>query len=361
MPSSFLGRFSILCAILRQLHLILQIAAFSSELSLLKPSTFLVDQLSAGIPLLRYVYPAARVLFYCHFPDKLLAKKGGLLKSLYRGPFDWIESWSTGCSDGIVVNSKFTRSVFDQAFPRLKGREPAVVYPCVDTSPAEIKEEGDNQLWDGLKILLSINRFERGYDRRVSENVSYHAELEVLADSLKLKHATLKTVVSAHILPSDVSVLFLLSVPNTLKATLLSRASLLIYTPRNEHFGIVPLEAMLAGVPVLAANEGGPTETVVDGETGWLRDVSKPGDWTKVIRQVLTSLDSAALKTMGDKGRRRVVDIFSKETMAQRFEDEIKWLSSAHRPRLAPFTGDDIMLLGAILFLISAFVWKIYQ
>ncbi|TID25889.1 glycosyltransferase family 4 protein [Venturia nashicola] len=360
-PSSFLGRFSILCAILRQLHLILQIAVFSSELSLLNPSAFLVDQLSAGIPLLRYVYPAARVLFYCHFPDKLLAKKGGLLKSLYRGPFDWIESWSTGCSDGIVVNSKFTRSVFDQAFPRLKGREPTVVYPCVDTAPAETKDEGDTQIWDGLKVLLSINRFERGYDRRVSENVSYHAELEALADSLKLKHATLKTVVSAHILPSDVSVLFLLSVTNTLKATLLSRASLLIYTPRNEHFGIVPLEAMLAGVPVLAANEGGPTETVVDGETGWLRDVSKPGEWTKVIQQVLTGLDSAALKTVGEKGRKRVVDTFSKETMAQRFEDEIKRLSGVQRPRLAPFTGDDVLLLGAILFLISAFVWKIFN
>lgn len=123
-----------------------------------------MDQLSAGIPLLRYVYPAARVLFYCHFPDKLLAKKGGLLKSLYRGPFDWIESWSTGCSDGIVVNSKFTRSVFDQAFPGLKGREPAVVYPCVDTTPAEAKDEGDTQLWDGTKVLLSINRFERKKD-----------------------------------------------------------------------------------------------------------------------------------------------------------------------------------------------------
>jgi alpha-1,3/alpha-1,6-mannosyltransferase len=124
----------------------------------------LVDQLSAGIPLLRYLYPAARVLFYCHFPDKLLAKKGGILKSLYRGPFDWIESWSTGCSDGIVVNSKFTRSVFDQAFPGLKGREPAVVYPCVDTTPAESKDVGDKQLWDGFKVFLSINRFERKKD-----------------------------------------------------------------------------------------------------------------------------------------------------------------------------------------------------
>jgi alpha-1,3/alpha-1,6-mannosyltransferase len=200
-----------------------------------------------------------------------------------------------------------------------------------------------------------------GYDRRVSENVSYHAELEALADSLKLKHATLKTVVSAHILPSDISVLFLLSVPSTLKATLLSRSSLLIYTPRNEHFGIVPLEAMLAGVPVLAANEGGPTETVVDGETGWLRDVSKPAEWTEVMQKVLTGLDATTLKTMGEKGRKRVENTFSKETMAKRFEDEIKGLSSVQRPRLAPFTGDDLMLVGAVIFLISAIVWKFYN
>lgn len=200
-----------------------------------------------------------------------------------------------------------------------------------------------------------------GYDRRVSENVSYHAELEALADSLKLKHATLKTVVSAHILPSDISVLFLLSVPSTLKATLLSRSSLLIYTPRNEHFGIVPLEAMLAGVPVLAANEGGPTETVVDGETGWLRDVSNPHEWTEVMQTVLTGLDATALKTMGEKGRKRVENIFSKETMAKRFEDEIKGLSSVQRPRLAPFTGDDLMLVGAVIFLVAAIVWKYYN
>lgn len=117
---------------------------------------------------------------------------------------------------------------------------------------------------------------------------------------------------------------------------------------------------MLAGVPVLAANEGGPTETVVVGETGWLRDVSKPEEWTKVMQQVLTGSDAKTLQAMGEKGRKRVVDIFSKEKMAERFEDEIKGLSSAQRPRLLPFTGDDLMLLGAILFLISAFFWKIF-
>jgi alpha-1,3/alpha-1,6-mannosyltransferase len=107
------------------------------------------------------------VLFYCHFPDKLLAKKGGLLKTLYRGPFDWIESWSTGCSDRIVVNSNFTKGIFAQAFPGLKDRKPGVVYPCVDTSEAEEKNEdasSQKPLWEGKKIILSINRFEKKKD-----------------------------------------------------------------------------------------------------------------------------------------------------------------------------------------------------
>ena len=66
-------------------------------------------------------------------------------------------------------------------------------------------------------------------------------------------------------------IVFLLSVPDELKRRLLHTAKLLIYTPKNEHFGIVPIEAMLAGVPVLATNTGGPLETIYDGRTGWLR------------------------------------------------------------------------------------------
>ena len=162
-PPNILGRFAILCAILRQLHLILQITLFSTELRVLKPTSFFVDQLSAGIPLLRLLQPNTRVIFYCHFPDKLLAQKGGLLKALYRGPFDWLESWSTGCSDTIVVNSKFTKSVFGQAFPSLKHREPGVIYPCVDTQAGELDEDVQ-PLWGDKKVLLSINRFEKKKD-----------------------------------------------------------------------------------------------------------------------------------------------------------------------------------------------------
>ncbi len=165
-PPSIVGRFAIICAILRQLHLILQISVFSSELRDVQPTVFFVDQLSAGVPLLRLVCPSAPVLFYCHFPDKLLAKKGGWLKRLYRLPFDAIESWSMGCSDGIVVNSRFTQGVFAETFPGLAWTNPSIVYPCVDTKSVDggKLDPEPKPLWNEKKVLLSINRFEEKKD-----------------------------------------------------------------------------------------------------------------------------------------------------------------------------------------------------
>jgi alpha-1,3/alpha-1,6-mannosyltransferase len=378
-PPTLLGRFAVFCAILRQLHLLLHVAVFTSELQRLAPTAFFVDQLSAGIPLLRLLQPAVRVVFYCHFPDKLLAQRGGLLKTLYRRPFDWLESWSTGCSDTIVVNSNFTRRVFAAAFPRLDCRNPGVVYPCVDTRRTHAHDPVP--LWADKKILLSINRFEKkkdvalalkafarltlqereharlvvagGYDPRVADNVATYTELCSLADELKLSHATAKTVISAQRVPADIAVLFLHSVPTAFKTTLLATSRLLVYTPLHEHFGIVPLEAMLAGTPVLAANEGGPIETVVDGETGWLRDVTKIDDWTDVMRTALADgKGEQKLRDMGKRGKERVETLFSKEKMAAVLETEIEAMARKARPPVIHFAA--VLVAVAFMGLLAA-------
>jgi len=46
---------------------------------------------------------------------------------------------------------------------------------------------------------------------------------------------------------------------------LLRNAECVLYTPENEHFGIVPCEAMYSGVPIIADKSGGPRESVGDG------------------------------------------------------------------------------------------------
>jgi alpha-1,3/alpha-1,6-mannosyltransferase len=380
-PPTICGRLHILLAILRQIHLIIAIAIASKELEKLEPDAFVVDQLSACVPLLRWLYPRRqRTLFYCHFPDQLLANRGGsgpfgILKKAYRLPFDWFEGWSMSASDRIVVNSNFTKSVAANVWPSL-GHSLGVVYPCVsDLIPSD---SSDGPLWQGkFKIMLSINRFERkkdialairayskmpeaarqgtrlviagGYDTRVQENVQYHKELSDLAEGFGLATATARTVPTALGVPVNIQVLFLLSVPSNFKNTLLGNATLLLYTPTNEHFGIVPVEAMQHGLPVLASNTGGPLETIVEGETGWLRD-SDDEKWANVIEEVLNAQSTASLEQMGRRGRDRVHRLFTRAIMATRFDEEI---SSILQSKRSPFI--DRKDIGLALFLLAAF------
>lgn len=166
----------------------------------------------------------------------------------------------------------------------------------------------------------------------------------------------MKNLVTAQAIPNDIDVLFLLSVPNQVKSSLLRAAKLLLYTPPDEHFGIVPLEAMLDGVPVLASNSGGPLETVVDGSTGWLRSVDHPYQWTEVIYKVLYQMSESQLKTISEKGKTHVRKEFSKGKMAQAFDEEITAMIKAPRQQATELgdVGVAGMLfaasLGAILF-----------
>ena len=110
---------------------------------------------------------------------------------------------------------------------------------------------------------------------------------------------------------------------------------------------------MLAGVSVLAANSGGPLETVSDPETGWLRSVEKVEEWTDVMKQVLFNLSSAHLQQMGVNGKARVETEFSSDKMSHRFDDEISEMLKARRVE-ATELGDVAVGIPVILLCILA-------
>ncbi|KAL9256156.1 Alpha-1,3/1,6-mannosyltransferase ALG2-like protein [Drosera capensis] len=97
---------------------------------------------------------------------------------------------------------------------------------------------------------------EGGYDKRLRENVEYFEELKTLATREGI---------------SD-RVTFITSCSTAERNTLLSECLCVLYTPRDEHFGIIPLEAMAAYKPVIGCNSGGPTETIKHEVTGFLFD-----------------------------------------------------------------------------------------
>jgi hypothetical protein len=65
-------------------------------------------------------------------------------------PFDWVEGTTTGLADAIVVNSRFTRGVFREAFPGIE-KVPDVIYPSVDIHAQAEDIPEDNPLVEFLK------------------------------------------------------------------------------------------------------------------------------------------------------------------------------------------------------------------
>jgi glycosyltransferase involved in cell wall biosynthesis len=82
----------------------------------------------------------------------------------------------------------------------------------------------------------------------------------------------------------------------------------------DEGFGIPPVEAMAAGVPVVATRSGAVPETVRDGETGILVDKHDPAGLAQALLRVLRDRDLR--DRLGAAGRRRAFEQFSWDAAA---------------------------------------------
>ncbi|GLI65070.1 hypothetical protein VaNZ11_008495, partial [Volvox africanus] len=336
-PRHVFGRMLALCAYVRCVLVAIQI---SWRCFIGGPKSaydvIIADQVAVVVPVVKLLMPGAKILFYCHFPDLLLTKRESILKNLYRAPLDYLEEITTGAADLILVNSNYTRGVFAQTFRRLavRGVQPGVLYPAVPIPPEpELREAKANwrseldselaQFIDGGTMFLSINRFERkkgislalkafhelrlrqgisavaadgvadarqprlvvagGYDPRLPENVEHLRELREVASQLGVQS----------------SVRFVPSFTDRQRTLLLAACRAVLYTPQHEHFGIVPLEAMAAGRPVVACNSGGPIESVTHGSAGFLCEPTAAA-FANAMGNLLNSETAAA---MGAKAR----------------------------------------------------------
>ena len=105
-----------------------------------------------------------------------------------------------------------------------------------------------------------------------------------------------------------------------------------------EPLGIVNLEAMAVGLPVVGSATGGIPDVIVDGETGLLVPIEQVQDGTGTpidparfeadLAERLTTLvtDTEAAKAMGQAARRRVEEHFAWEAIAQRTMDVYNWV-----------------------------------
>jgi glycosyltransferase involved in cell wall biosynthesis len=94
----------------------------------------------------------------------------------------------------------------------------------------------------------------------------------------------------------------------------LERAEVFVHTSRWEGFGIVLLEAMLAGLPVVATRVSAVPEVVADGKTGVLVDAGDVAGLAGGLQALLTDRERA--QALGEAGRARAREEFSVDRMA---------------------------------------------
>jgi glycosyltransferase involved in cell wall biosynthesis len=100
-----------------------------------------------------------------------------------------------------------------------------------------------------------------------------------------------------------------------------NRAGAFLHTAVREPFGLVAIEAMACGTPVVAVREGGPQESVQDGVTGLLTDATAEAVASGVDRVVS---DAALQQRMGLAGIERVRQLWTWDASVERFERHLR-------------------------------------
>jgi glycosyltransferase involved in cell wall biosynthesis len=99
--------------------------------------------------------------------------------------------------------------------------------------------------------------------------------------------------------------------------TVLAAGDVFVQPSRSEGLPLAVLEAMAAGLPVVATRVGGIGEAVADGETGYLVPPAEPPALAAALRKVLAADDRGA--ALGARGRLRAEREFSVDVMADRY------------------------------------------
>jgi glycosyltransferase involved in cell wall biosynthesis len=269
------------------------------------------------------VHPGAVHVCYCHTPMRYVwhAYEDYFGRGRYHFPVSWglsiaaswLRTWDVVSSqrvDHFIANSQNVAA----RISRYYGREAKVIHPPLDTArftpdPTVPRE--------GFDLIVSALVPYKRLDLAIHAAARLKRRLIVIGSGVERRR--LERLARA----DGAEVRFLGWVGEEVLIDHLRRARALLF-PGEEDFGIVPLEAMACGTPVVAYRAGGALETVKDGETGIL-----------FAEQTVDSLSAALQRLDHTPGLAaagpRHAQAFSRERFKERMREEIaRALSASH-------------------------------
>ncbi len=261
---------------------------------------------------------------YCHTPPRYLYgyttsidwKKNplirmyGVLVNHFMRVYDFEAAQRV---DWFIANSKEVAGRIKKFYRR----DSTVIYPPADVSrfqrPDARDQKGKTGNWSletGYFLVVSRLVASKNVDLVVKVCSKLNLPLKVVGTGRELEN--LKAMVG-----DKSNIEFLGEVKDDRLVGLYQNCRAAIFAASDEDFGLVPVEAMAAGKPVVALAEGGVKETVIDGKTGVYFDHAMTGSLGLAINSFI-SLEKKGV--FGSTFIRSHAEKFSKE----RFKREIK-------------------------------------
>jgi glycosyltransferase involved in cell wall biosynthesis len=220
------------------------------------------------------------------------------------GPFRVVERLLTRRAAKVICITE-SLALFNRERVGLPAAKLEVIHYGMDEPPAAWAPD-ELELPEG-KIVVAVARLvpQKGLDVAVEAMAGIDATLVVLGEGPERERleAQARELGVRLLLPGRVGDV----------ASALRRADVLVHPARWEGFGLALLEAMLAGLPVVATRVSSIPEIVTDGETGLLVPPNDPGALNAALLQALD--DPGRL---GGAGRERACSEFSVTKMAER-------------------------------------------
>lgn len=257
-------------------------------------------------------------LIYCHYPERLLIKRNDWIRRALHYPVDVKEQKGFRSASGVISNSSFTK----KAVKDLYGVDSVVAFPAVDLEKFNQGIENDdrfvltvNRIVPNKNLELAINSIAvlKSQGTKVpliiagTKQPGFEWYLDNLIHGIRDKNLEKEIQVRVNLADKELIPLY-------------QGCSIFLYTPKMEHFGYGPVEAMASGKPVIASPGGGPAETVLNGETGFLVSPD-PKKWAKKIVELLD--DDERRRRMGILARERVEAKFSMGNFARVIEESL--------------------------------------
>ncbi len=253
--------------------------------------------------------------------DELLNERG-LVRFLLSVQARW-ERQNVAQADRVLVTSRYCADVVERAY-QVPSSKVRIVPELIDLADWDARFASARHRPRERPTVLSVARM---YPRKRLEDLLAAAvrlrdrlpdvEVRIVGsgpEQERLRHLHAESDLGD-------TVLFLGDVPLARLAEEYVNADCFCLPSVQEGFGIVFLEAMAAGLPIVACRAAAVPEVVPDGVAGRLVEPRDPDRLADALEEILT--DSVRRKELGEAGRRRVAE-FSAARVAERFLDAVK-------------------------------------